>query len=123
MDQLFLKDTPAGSAVFGPPERPLTDRLRELAALGKLPARLARLRQQEQQIAEFGRRLAAVEADPRRVRPPTPRINAYLGAWRPRHPETLERDGFRFALPILRAFTAKHCAVRSCIFVEAKGKM
>ena len=56
------KDLPAGSAVFGTPARPLADTLRELAALAKLPATLKRLRQQEQQIADLSRRLAAVEA-------------------------------------------------------------
>lgn len=56
------KDIPAGSAVFGTPARPLADTLRELAALAKLPATLKRLRQQEQQIADLSRRLAAVEA-------------------------------------------------------------
>jgi UDP-3-O-[3-hydroxymyristoyl] glucosamine N-acyltransferase len=59
------KDIPAGSAVFGTPARPLTDTLRELAALAKLPATLKRLRQQEQQIADLSRRLAAVEASGR----------------------------------------------------------
>ncbi|EXJ14466.1 UDP-3-O-(3-hydroxymyristoyl)glucosamine N-acyltransferase [Imhoffiella purpurea] len=55
------KDIPAGAEVFGTPARPLADTLRELAALARLPALLKRIRQQERQIEDLTRRLAALE--------------------------------------------------------------
>jgi UDP-3-O-[3-hydroxymyristoyl] glucosamine N-acyltransferase len=52
------KDVPRGAVLFGTPARAMSDTLRELAALARLPEALRTLRRQHQRIAELERRLA-----------------------------------------------------------------
>lgn len=59
-----IGDVTAGQKVWGTPARPMTQVMREQAALGKLPELLRAFRRQEKELAQLRDRIASLEGRP-----------------------------------------------------------